>query len=238
MIEAALGAIVALACVGAYLSPHALRVARVRRLARWCAANRALALTYDDGPSQELTARVLDVLSERGVKATFFLLGGRAEAAPHVADLLKDEGHELGCHSHEHLHAWKTWPWRARRDVARGFEALARWVGAGGMFRPPYGKMTLLTSCEAWMRGARVGWWTVDSGDTWDPMANAGDAIERVRRAGGGVALLHDFDRDTPDAEERATFVLDVTRGLLDLAEREGWRVLTLGEVMEGAGLR
>lgn len=215
-----------------YVSPHIVRGGTVRRLERWCAGRGVVALTYDDGPSVGLTARVLDVLGARGVKATFFLLGMRAERATSVADRVVAEGHDVGCHTHHHLNAWKVAPWRARRDVIKGYETLSRWVGADGMFRPPYGKMTIFTARELRGRGARVGWWTVDSGDTWERLPSAKSAVERVRLAGGGVALLHDFDREGADAPERAMFVLEVTEGLLDLAEREGWRVLTLGEVL------
>ncbi len=233
-----LGILGALGLMGAaYVSPHVGRWRAVRRMGRWCAERHALALTYDDGPGPALTARVLDVLKARGARATFFLLGSRAGDSPQMADRVSAEGHEAGCHTHDHLNAWKTWPWKARRDVARGYETLMTWVGANGLFRPPYGKMTLLTAAEVWMRGARVGWWTLDSGDTWDTAPSVESTIERVRRAGGGVVLLHDFDRVGAGAEARAEFVMGVTTGLLELAEEEGWRVVTLGEVMEGAGL-
>ncbi len=76
-----------------------------------------LALTYDDGPEPVLTRRVAEVLARHGVRATFFLLGRRAEAAPAVADALLDAGHELGCRSYEHLNAWKHWP---RRGTSSG----------------------------------------------------------------------------------------------------------------------
>ncbi len=237
MIGAALGGVAVAGCAAAYVCPHVKRGAHIRRMARWCAEHGAVALTYDDGPSDVLTERVLGLLEARSVKATFFLLGTRAERAMDTADRVKAAGHDVGCHTHAHLNAWKTWPWASVRDIARGYDTLARWVELSGVFRPPHGKMTLFTAMAIRRRGARVGWWTVDSGDTWAKLPNVEDVVERVRRAGGGVVLLHDFDRDGADAEERATFVLDVTRDLLDLAEREGWRVITMGEVMKGAGL-
>ncbi len=220
-----------------WLWPHMSRKGMIARMARWCQENRALALTYDDGPGPELTGRLLDMLGAHGARATFFLLGRRAARAPSTADRTRAEGHESGCHTHDHLNAWKTWPWKARRDVRHGYETLARWVGESGVFRPPYGKMTLLTAYEVRRRGASVGWWTVDSGDTWERLPRVDAVVERVERAGGGVVLLHDFDREGPDAGERSEFVLRTTAGLLELAQREGWRVVTIGEVMEGAGL-
>jgi len=197
-----------------------------------------LSLTYDDGPGESLTPRVLDALAARDAKATFFLLGRRAAAAPGVADRVRDAGHEIGCHSHGHLHAWKTPPWRSAADVARGYETLSAWLPSPCLFRPPYGKLTPWTARAARRRGSRIVKWTVDSGDTWSAPPRVEDVVERVRRDGGGVVLLHDFDREGEDAAERAAFVVGVTEALLEAAPRQGWRVATLGEMlseMEGA---
>ena len=82
-----------------------------------------LALTFDDGPNPKWTPRLLDVLGELGVKATFFMLGGRAEAEPGLVRRIAGEGHLIGNHSWSHPNlaltaagrCGRSWRGRARR---------------------------------------------------------------------------------------------------------------------------
>ena len=159
---------VAAAAAAVAVAPMAARYAAQRRLGRLCAERRTLVLTYDDGPGERMTPRVLDALAAHGARASFFCLGHLAERRPEILDRAVREGHEVGSHSYAHLHAWKTAPWNSVRDTRRGFETLARWVPRDGLFRPPYGKLTIATWALAKSRGARFAWWTRNSGDTWD----------------------------------------------------------------------
>jgi peptidoglycan/xylan/chitin deacetylase (PgdA/CDA1 family) len=202
-----------------------------RALRRRCRALGALCLTYDDGPSTRLTPRVLDALAEREARATFFALGARAAGAPAVLDRLVAAGHEVGCHGHDHLDALRSRPAAARRDVERGFAALAPWTGAGAPFRPPHGRLAGASWLAARRRGAPLAWWTVDGADTRPDLPDPEEVVRAVAAAGGAVVLLHDFDRDPPEPE-REDFVVGLTGALLAHAERAGWRVLTAGELL------
>lgn len=219
-----------------YCAPAAQRHIESRWLAEHCERTRMLCLTYDDGPGESLTHAVLSLLKERGAEATFFLLGQRAEAAPAVADALLVAGHELCCHSYEHLNAWKHWPRRVARDIERGYESLSRWVKPNALFRPPYGKSTPLTRRQVRRRGARLVRWTHDMRDTTHGPLPAVDEVVRAPLRSGGVVLLHDFDRDGPDAQERAEFVLAVTERLLCGARECGMAVVTMSEYLAGGG--
>jgi peptidoglycan/xylan/chitin deacetylase (PgdA/CDA1 family) len=182
-------------------------------------------LTYDDGPGEKLTPTLLDLLGTRGVRATFFLAGFRAVEHPRVVDRIVSEGHEVGCHGDEHLHAWRTWPWRTVSDVTAGYRKLARWVPGNGLYRPPFGKMTPLTWAAVRRRRAPIGWWTIAAGDVMAEPPGVTTAAEQAKEFGGGVVLLHDFDR----GNERAQFVLESTELLLDRAaagHRRGVRVV------------
>jgi peptidoglycan/xylan/chitin deacetylase (PgdA/CDA1 family) len=198
-----------------------------RRLQARCASTGTLVLTYDDGPGEKLTPTLLDLLGTRGVRATFFLAGFRAVEHPRVVDRIVSEGHEVGCHGGEHLHAWRTWPWRTVSDVTAGYRKLARWVPGNGLYRPPFGKMTPLTWAAVRRRRAPIGWWTIAAGDVMAEPPGVTTAAEQAKELGGGVVLLHDFDR----GNERAQFVLESTELLLDTAEEYGWSVKTLGQL-------
>jgi peptidoglycan-N-acetylglucosamine deacetylase len=201
----------------------------IAALAERCRAQRALVLTYDDGPGPELTPRILDVLAGHDAHATFFALGMRAEVAPEVLDAVAAAGHEVACHTQVHHHAWRVGRAAALDDVAQGYETLARWVPADGRFRPPHGKQTLATARALRRRGAPVAWWTLDSGDTHPTLPDPAAVTARVRAAGGGVVLLHDHSRDRP--AERLDYVLGTTTRLLDLARAEGLAVRPLRDL-------
>lgn len=224
-----LGAAV-LAAGASYLGPHLLKHSQVRALRDACRRTRSLVLTYDDGPGPTLTRRLLALLDRRGARATFFLLGTRAASASAIVEQVVAAGHEVACHSHAHLHAWRVAPWSAVRDIRLGYRTLARWVPPDGPFRPPYGKLTAFTWIALRARGVRPSWWTIDSGDT-RPVPPSPEAIcERLRQDGGGVVLMHDFDR-THDREARAEYVLRTTDLLLATAAREGLRVRTFRDL-------
>jgi hypothetical protein len=77
-------------------------------------------------------------------------------------------------------------------------------------------------------RGATLGWWTIDAGDTFTPLPAQDWATGALHRSQGGVVLLHDCER-TP---ERDAYVLEATEQLLQLAKREKLSVRRLGEVL------
>ncbi len=98
-----------------------------------------IALTFDDGPDAEWTPQILDILKEKHVKATFFIIGGNAEAHPDLVQRIFDEGHELGNHTYTHPNLADT-PTQAvtleLNATQRLFEAL---TGRSlVLFRPPY----------------------------------------------------------------------------------------------------
>ena len=210
-----------------FLGPMAARRVQQWRLRRRCAETGTLVLTYDDGPGEELTPKVLDLLEKRGAKATFFLTGHRAQEHSEVVERIVAAGHEIGCHGHDHVHAWFSWPWRAVSDVTTGFRTLGRWMPRDGWYRPPFGKMTPLTWAAVRGRRSPIGWWTIKSGDVMEEPPRTSSAADAAAKAGGGVVLLHDFDR----GNERADFVLASTEHLLDAAAEYGWSVRTLGEL-------
>lgn len=214
-------------------SPRAecARLAQQRALRRRCTRSGTLVLTYDDGPGLRVTPRLLDLLAERSARATFFPLGERAAGAEEVLARAAAERHELGCHGHAHVNAVAAARGFAARDIERGYEALAPWIGPRAIFRPPYGKLSNESRRALRHRGAPLGWWTVDSGDALVPDPRPAPVLRALERAGGGVVLMHDFDRDPPEPV-REDFVLDLTGALLDLAQARGWRVTTLGELM------
>lgn len=223
----ALSAAIAVAGSAAYFSPWLLRQYRMHRLREYVTRNRILSLTYDDGPSAAFTPHLLDWLQARGLHATFFMLGCHAQQHREIVDRVQREGHDIGCHTDRHLHAWKSLPWETLADIDAGYEHLAPWVEPNAMFRPPYGKLTLPTYLSLRRRGAPLWWWTIDSGDTHDELPKPGKIAERLRQEGGGIVLMHDLDR-TPQRNE---FVLELTAALVEVARQESIQIRPLRDL-------
>lgn len=101
---------------------------------------RQVALTFDDGPDLEYTPQILDVLKNNNVKATFFVVGNRAEAHPEIVRRMIAEGHEVANHSYNHANLPKMEAADFRRQLEQTDRILEPLIGySPKLFRPPYG---------------------------------------------------------------------------------------------------
>ena len=96
-------------------------------------------LTFDDGPIPEVTPQVLDLLKEKGIKATFFCVGENVAKYPELFKRIKEEGHSVGNHTYNHLRGMKS----STRSYLKNIEQ-ANSLIRSNMFRPPHGWLTRL----------------------------------------------------------------------------------------------
>lgn len=97
----------------------------------------AIFLTFDDGPTPEVTPRVLDILDKFGAKATFFCLGKNVDLYPEIYQQILSRGHAVGNHTYSHQKGWGMATGRYLEDVD-----LAGGMIRSNLFRPPYGRVT------------------------------------------------------------------------------------------------
>ena len=191
-----------------------------------CTLERQLDCAYDDG--EEFNGFALCAGAILIVKA---LLSFEPAVCLEVLDRVAREGHEIGSHSHDHHHPWLAGPVTALRDALKGFRSLERWVSDEGLFRPPHGKIDMLTWTAVRRRGARLAWWTVDSGDTWGELPQPQQSIDQVVVGNGGIVLMHDSDRD----DHHRAYVIELTTKLLELADKRNLDVIPLGALLSRA---
>jgi len=167
-------------------------------------------LTFDDGPGNRLTPKILAILKEYNIKATFFILGRNISGREKLLKSIVEEGHSIATHGFCHLNAWKALPWRLISDIKEGWESLQNIFGIDEekyAFRPPYGKLNFFSILFLRSQCVPIVYWTIDSLDTWEKdKRNANHAAERIRSEGGGIILFHDFDRETDQTDD---YVLD-----------------------------
>ena len=172
-----------------------------------------VALTFDDGPGA-VTPAILDVLRERGARATFDVLGARAR---HGAPLLRRavaEGHELGVHGWRHR-VLAGEPLRAGAELARARSAIRAAADVlPRVFRPPFGAVSPGLARVAGALGLVCVTWDVDPRDFEEPGADAIRARVAARVRPGTIVLLHD---DRPGLAATASALPGI---LDDLAER------------------
>jgi len=174
--------------------PWWIKVRRVRSQATHMCDSGRVCLTFDDGPDPESTPIILDLLKSAKARATFFLIGGRAERHPELVRMILDRGHEIGEHGYGHLNAWTASPWRYCLDLIRSHRTFRSfWADdRPRLFRPPHGKMNLITLFYLWLTGKHLVFWSIDPKDY--RTGNAETIADHLRRAcpSGGIVLLHD----------------------------------------------
>ena len=164
---------------------------------------RLVTLTFDDGPFPETTPIVVRVLEKHHVHATFFWIGryldgtsDRAVRTRATALLVRDAGHLIGTHTHDHLRLIGVSRTEVLAQIDRGMSSIARAVGVRpSLFRPPFGQLDGYGESLAKERGLTLVLWNVETQDLHrtDTEAMAKNLEDQIEFAGGGVVLLHDI---------------------------------------------
>lgn len=185
------------------------------------ATGRGAAVTFDDGPHAQGTPAVLEILAERGTRATFFLVGEQVLRNPAPAAEIVAAGHAIGLHCHRHRNLLRLAPWQVREDVSRAQAAIEDATGVSpALYRPPYGILNASALRIARQAARRTLLWS-HWGRDWRARATPKSIAACVTKdvVQGSILLLHDADDySAPDSWQRTARALP--RVLDVLAER------------------
>jgi peptidoglycan-N-acetylglucosamine deacetylase len=183
-----------------------------------------IAMTYDDGPLPGQTDRLLDMLKERGIKATFFVIGQNVEKYPQLIQRMVAEGHEVANHSWNHPQLTKLSAAGVESQITQTDAAI---IAAGApkptIMRPPYGATNAaITRRMNEQFGQKVIMWSVDPLD-WK-YRNSSRVTEEILKntKAGSIVLAHDIHPSTVNAMP----------GTLDALAAKGLKFVTVSELI------
>lgn len=183
-----------------------------------------IAMTFDDGPAEKLTPKLLDFLAAHRMKATFFVVGQCAAEFPEIVKRAAREGHEIANHSWSHPNLGKMSDEAVRRELQKTDDAIKAATGVRPtVMRPPYGSITARQ--KQWIHeefGYRVIIWDVDPLDWKRP----GPSVVRERIVSqtqpGSIILAHDIHPPT----------IEAMPATLEQLEAKGFKFVTVSELL------
>lgn len=179
-----------------------------------------IAITFDDGPHRLYTPKLLDGLKERGIHATFFLVGENIGNNEALVKRMAEEGHLIGNHTFSHVQLTKMKKEDACREVQQTNERICAVTGSPVLYiRPPYGSWNDELQAEIPMT---VTLWNLDSED-WKSQ-NTGKIVELVESEAkeGSIILLHDIFDTSVEAALR----------IVDDLTAQGYTFVTVDELL------
>jgi len=192
-----------------------------------------VALTYDDGPNDPYTFRLLEVLAKHSIHATFFLIGRYVRRRPDIVRDLVHAGHVIGNHTFTHpLLIFKS-ATETRRELTECRAAMQDAVGEhSNLFRPPFGGRRPATLRVARELGLEPVMWNVTGYDWNAPPARVIEQKVSRQMRGGDVILLHDGGHKQMGADRLQTVL--ATDHVVTRYKSEGYEFVTIPEMLGG----
>ncbi len=179
---------------------------------------KCIAITFDDGPHPQNTEKILEILRQEGVKATFFLIGQEIDKFPEFTKRYIDEGHEIGNHSYYHNHLVRI------KEVNDTSGLIYKNVSImPKFFRPPYGKITPILLFYMLIKKMTLVMWSVDSNDSTLKSADGlKDFLKSLEIKRGDIILFH----------EDYSHVQEALRDIIKDIKNRGFSFVTIGEIL------
>lgn len=168
-----------------------------------------ISLTFDDGPDEIYTEKLLDQLKHFNIKATFFVVAKSAAKNPHIIERMINEGHCIGLHSLEHKNALIKGYFYTRNDFAESMDIMKKFGWDVSYYRPPWGHLNLFSLHFIRKYNLKLILWNVIVGD-WAKSSSASDIENRLlaETKGGSFICLHD-GRGSEGAPKRTILALE-----------------------------
>ena len=197
----------------------------LKTLCRGSKEKRSVCLTFDDGPHEEMTPRVLDALKEHGVQATFFLIGRNAEHHPDIVRRMVAEGHTIANHTYSHAGLFPlSSASSVEREVTRCSETITSLTNKQlKLFRMPFGVTNPIIGKVIRHLGLKAIGWSIRSLDTIERRSREQICKRVIKRLhSGAIILLHD----------RCAYSDELLRQLIPAIKERGYSFISLEEML------
>lgn len=189
-----------------------------------------VALSFDDGPDNNYTVEILDILKKHKVPATFFVIGSRCELYPEVVKRMVKEGHLLGNHTWSHPNIIKLSNQEALKEVTKADKIIKRYAGYSPiLFRSPYGSLDREKVELFRDKGYKLISWNIDSLD-WKGLSAAEvktNILENLQQ--GSIILQHSAGGPGEDLSGTVKALDDIIRVL----KKDGYKFVTVDELLD-----
>jgi len=170
-------------------------------------------LSFDDGPTHEITEWTLKTLKEFNAKATFFCIGKNMKNHPKIVQQIIDHGHTIGNHTYNHLNGWKSGNATYFKDIDETEKTFQRFnfpTFQQKLFRPPYGKIKNKQAKLLIKKGYKIIMWDVLSAD-FDQSISVEKCFKNVIRnvKNGSIVIFHDSKKAEKNMKYTLPKVLD-----------------------------
>ncbi len=190
------------------------------------AVNNAVYLTFDDGPDDRITEKVLDILEDYGVPASFFVIGSYVERYPDLIKRAHDEGHYVGGHTYGHVKLTSMSYNDIKWELARTEEIIANITGSTHKFmRPPFGAVNNTVNQAAADLGEYVVNWSIDPRDWSNPGTQKIFDNIRDNLHPGAIILMHSFRAMDQTAE--------ILPQVIEYIQNQGYTFSTIDKMLD-----
>ncbi len=191
-----------------------------------------ICLSFDDGPDPRYTPEVLKILREFKVPAVFFLVGAKAERTPDLVKQIEAEGHQIGCHTYDHRHAYLLSPWKSVATISKGRQAIEKITGKPlRWFRPPWGALNLFQYWFLKQVGLETVLWTANARD-WNKKTGALGIFKLLSQKvkADSIIVLHDSGGEKGAPENTVAALA----GIINWMQNNGYTFISLEEALGG----
>lgn len=194
-------------------------------------AKTGVAFTFDDGPDPKYTGQLLDLLKKHRIKATFFVVGSKAEKNPELILRMHQEGHLIGIHNYVHRSNWLMMPWTIRRDLEKSASIIEGITRERPIYyRPPWGLMNFF---DFFLIGKfQFILWSKMFGD-WRSKGGSEKIIQGIldHVKSGDIVLLHDSGETWGANEDAPSYTIEGLKHVFKTLQKQGVHCTRIDEI-------